>query len=798
MDSLSDDEPMPPLEKVESDYDMNLFISSDSSRGKVNTRKRKQPDVQRQRVPESTRKRVPQKSTRKRKRYVKPIPTDSSDFNPDCYHDRLSFVSTLLPFQDYQVDRCHELGGRVLIAAEMGMGKTLISLAEKASYYHNFCQSIAWEVMPLLSSYMPSFDFTTIQLIFAYGFDLCEYDDWPHRPLVIITKPIGCVQFIDDLCKHTTLPREVIRVWTTFTRKRVTWQRSNATSYTAQETQLMLDAAWHQPYRPWIECLTHSMATRHAAWLKQQNIQCFTLDESHVMKGPDTKITTKLSPILLASSRLAFLSGTPMNRPFDLYAQLRVLRPDLFSDVVQYVSLYCSNTGQAEYKLNRFSRKNELVTNGTNKKNMAKLFQLLHDTCMVDVTRENSTQFQPRPGHAPVNQCDVIVPIAHQSLYNRIVRKVRREEVHPSNVFLRSKPVTFGPFSPASRTVSSSTSSTSSTVSTSRMSDFSASTVSTSRMSNSLVFPVVSPSISPIVLPTASAPLSTRFMTVWTTVEASPHYVNQYDSFALRIQCVMPFECSIMDEIVFYLIGDEVTERRHDLRASMEKLRDLAKNDAELLGSMMIQAQNNKSNKKSSHEQVFLHNVTKTDLYRIPSGIRFLQWLVKTKMTAPGCETNKVAIFTSRHIVMDAAYACMDEALRKYDTFHKDSDIARVILIRSGVPNNKRQQLVDCIRTESACRAAVLGFVSGGASIELSQCNMVVCWGLCANASDYLQALARVVGRLSQLRDVTVYVLLLDESMDAIMFGIIQRKANQTSYIIHGYGRELDYEMVRF
>jgi hypothetical protein len=232
------------------------------------------------------------------------------------------------------------------------------------------------------------------------------------------------------------------------------------------------------------------------------------------------------------------------------------------------------------------------------------------------------------------------------------------------------------------------------------------------------------------------------------------------------------------------------------MREAMEKMRTLSEGNSGLMVATLTRVA--RGCRATGNERVFLNNVTKTDLYRIPAGLRFLQWFVDRHMVRPGCETNKVAIFTGRHNIMDAANGCMTELLQRLDTTHADSNVARTIVIRSGVTNERRKKLIHCLATEPACRTGILGFLSGGSSIELSMVNFVILIGMCLNASDYDQALARAM-RLSQTRNVTNYIVLLDDSMDVIVFNeLVCRKADQTSQVIHGHRRELEYESMRF
>jgi len=68
----------------------------------------------------------------------------------------------------------------------------------------------------------------------------------------------------------------------------------------------------------------------------------FLQDESHFIKNFKTARARASVAVLRRASRLLLLSGTPaLSRPVELYTQLSLIRPDLFSRFHQFGLRYC-------------------------------------------------------------------------------------------------------------------------------------------------------------------------------------------------------------------------------------------------------------------------------------------------------------------------------------------------------------------------------------------------------------------------------------------------------------------------
>jgi hypothetical protein len=66
------------------------------------------------------------------------------------------------------------------------------------------------------------------------------------------------------------------------------------------------------------------------------------VDESHELKNPKTQTYKALHPIILKSRYTLLLSGTPtLNRPAELFPQLKLLLPDVFWSFKEFALRYC-------------------------------------------------------------------------------------------------------------------------------------------------------------------------------------------------------------------------------------------------------------------------------------------------------------------------------------------------------------------------------------------------------------------------------------------------------------------------
>lgn len=69
------------------------------------------------------------------------------------------------------------------------------------------------------------------------------------------------------------------------------------------------------------------------------------LDECHMIKDSKTKRYNHISKLVAKSRRLVLISGTPaMSKPFELFTQLKLLMPKVFSNQTKFINRYCAPT----------------------------------------------------------------------------------------------------------------------------------------------------------------------------------------------------------------------------------------------------------------------------------------------------------------------------------------------------------------------------------------------------------------------------------------------------------------------
>jgi SWI/SNF-related matrix-associated actin-dependent regulator 1 of chromatin subfamily A len=84
---------------------------------------------------------------------------------------------------------------------------------------------------------------------------------------------------------------------------------------------------------------------RVTAILSAVNFDLIIVDESHELKNAKTQTYKALIPIISKSKYLLLLSGTPtLNRPAELFPQLKLLLPDVFGSFKDFAMRYCRGT----------------------------------------------------------------------------------------------------------------------------------------------------------------------------------------------------------------------------------------------------------------------------------------------------------------------------------------------------------------------------------------------------------------------------------------------------------------------
>ena len=98
--------------------------------------------------------------------------------------------------------------------------------------------------------------------------------------------------------------------------------------------------------------ISYDLVSKKLKELQEKNYQFVIVDESHCIKDYKSGRTKAVEPLLKASKCLVLLSGTPaLSKPIELYTQINVLDPALFSFVSDFGNRYCDG------KMKRFGER---------------------------------------------------------------------------------------------------------------------------------------------------------------------------------------------------------------------------------------------------------------------------------------------------------------------------------------------------------------------------------------------------------------------------------------------------------
>jgi len=134
-----------------------------------------------------------------------------------------------------------------------------------------------------------------------------------------------------------------------------------------------------------IVIVTYSLLQNRSAaaqvLLKQFQFQCIIVDESHNLKQKTSQRTQIALPLLESAKRLILLSGTPaLARPVELWTQVYAIAPHLFGSYPIYTKRYCNaRKGRFGWDVTGLSNADELHQ---------KLKQIMIRRLKVDVLHE--------------------------------------------------------------------------------------------------------------------------------------------------------------------------------------------------------------------------------------------------------------------------------------------------------------------------------------------------------------------------------------------------------------------------
>eukprot|EP01084_Bolivina_argentea_P013469 25285_1 len=88
---------------------------------------------------------------------------------------------------------------------------------------------------------------------------------------------------------------------------------------------------------------SYDLATREHVKFAKHNFGCLICDESHYLKNDRSSRTKAILPLVKSAKRSVFLSGTPaLSRPIELFIQLNMLAPQIWSDKHDFGVRYCA------------------------------------------------------------------------------------------------------------------------------------------------------------------------------------------------------------------------------------------------------------------------------------------------------------------------------------------------------------------------------------------------------------------------------------------------------------------------
>ncbi|XP_048482179.1 SWI/SNF-related matrix-associated actin-dependent regulator of chromatin subfamily A-like protein 1 [Plutella xylostella] len=190
----------------------------------------------------------------------------------------------LMPFQEEGVRFCIAKRGCCMLADDMGLGKTFQALAVASYYRQN------WPLLIVTTSSMR--------------------ETWQTK----IHELLPSVPMMSIVCLSSH-----------------------------RDTQAVADKLTD------VVICSYKLATTHHQLLKDKKFGVVIIDESHQLKCRQAACTRSLSALCRGAPRRLLLSGTPaLSRPSELYSQLSVIQPGLFSNYVEYGKRYCAG------KLNNF------------------------------------------------------------------------------------------------------------------------------------------------------------------------------------------------------------------------------------------------------------------------------------------------------------------------------------------------------------------------------------------------------------------------------------------------------------
>lgn len=172
----------------------------------------------------------------------------------------------------------------------------------------------------------------------------------------------------------------------------------------------------HKTYLPldrMINIISHDQAKIRIEEITARKFAIVIFDESKKIKALDSQFTQLLLPILVAAKRRILLSGTPGNRPIELWNQIYAVQPTLFKSQDDYINRYCNpvlipNNGRPYYKY-------------TGATNTYELHDILKKNILFRWTKDDEEEKCSREGTRPT------IPPKKRKLFNILLPDEQEE-----------------------------------------------------------------------------------------------------------------------------------------------------------------------------------------------------------------------------------------------------------------------------------------------------------------------------------------------------------------------------------
>ncbi len=209
----------------------------------------------------------------------------------------------LLPYQKVAVMFLVRSGGRGLLALDMGLGKSLASLAYVRYLLHNDPKT------KVLIVCRPALVDNWVQ----------ELNKWLSVPVDSVYAVYSGEQLVGKKRKRNTQPNAIVPV---------AEAEASATKTDVSSKQYVI--------------LSYDLAKMYIEVLKPLHFQVAICDECQDMKDLDGMRYRTIAPLLSMCPKRILLSGTPIpNKTRDLFVPLHVCRPDLFPKFYDFGQSFC-------------------------------------------------------------------------------------------------------------------------------------------------------------------------------------------------------------------------------------------------------------------------------------------------------------------------------------------------------------------------------------------------------------------------------------------------------------------------